>query len=88
MQGCGSQFFPTNTETFSWLLNLCCPEGRNPGTERGQHTSLLQPPDPTQAAAGSTWGQVEEELQGAATWNQVPHELLSSGEEQRETCCW
>lgn len=74
MQGCGSQFFPTNTETFSWLLNTCCPEGRNPGTERGQHTSLLQPLDATQVAAGSTWGQVEEELQGAATWNQVAHD--------------
>lgn len=43
MQGCGSQFFPTNTETFSWLLSLCCPEGRNPGTKRGSMLHFSSP---------------------------------------------
>lgn len=57
----------TLRETFSWVLDMCCPEGRSPGTGRGQCTSPLQTPDPTQVAAGSTWGRVGEELQGALT---------------------
>lgn len=83
MQGCGSQFFPTNTETFSWLLRLCCPEGRNPGTKRGQHASLLRPqtlPRWLQVQRGAKWRKSSKVLPPGTRCPMTPE--LRDGEEQ------
>lgn len=71
MQGCGSQFFPTNTErNLPMVAEHVQPRGKVPRDRKGTTHFTSPAPRWLQVQRGAL---VKEELQGAVTWNQLAH---------------